>query len=417
MRAVAVALGIGLAACVADVVVGNLMGDDDSGMVAAALVYFVGALWLQRRHAASWWYGGAVMNLPIWMFFLTVAPTGLFRDMLLDLEVCVVAAYLGSFVGSPLTHRPEMRQVVALIQLLGAVVGTVVSFRYISQVPGSLWFIPVGFMVVCSFVGLAGVLLLRGHPYGWSLSLLAQAVQIPALHLAIGGFLVVVGLGLHLRVDLYGHPSWHGFLGSEFGVFWAAKKDAPWVGLNAVAMLLTWLLVARREVFVSRLVGRGTLADSLWSAPDVTMDMAGVPAADEGTSPVTGWLLPLTWLLVFYVGGLVLLNGVVLAFGADAVESATRMSVTEPSGDPLWWALGQVPSVVFVFACVGALMHERALAWAAVVTAWVIVVMLLVQAALQLLQLRLSIPLLAAVLIVFAVQLTRLLRAKGRVGT
>jgi hypothetical protein len=132
---------------------------------------------------------------------------------------------------------------------------------------------------------------------------------------------------------------------------------------------------------------------------------------------VTGWLLPLTWLLVFYFGGLVLLNLVVLAFGADAVESATRISVTEPSGDPLWWALGQLPSVVFVFACIGALMQERAFAWAAVVAAWVIVVILLVQAALQLLHLRPSIPLLAAVLIVFAVQMTRRLRAKRRLGS
>ena len=129
-----------------------------------------------------------------------------------------------------------------------------------------------------------------------------------------------------------------------------------------------------------------------------------------------GWVLWLTWLYVALFGLGTLFGVAILILG----QNAFGLEMRGPDQVTLWWVLLQVPYIVFAIGCAGVLLKDRDFAWATVVSAWVITVVQIVQAFLQLAHLRISIPFSAFVFAAYAIGMTKLLRpspiSEGRAG-
>lgn len=104
---IAAALVIGVVGFMVFFGVGSYTGSGTMGIVGAAVVYMLGGLWLQRQRPASWWYAGAAINAPIWIFFLGPADPGQFQLYVTGLVGCLAAAYVGAFIGSQIGRSTE----------------------------------------------------------------------------------------------------------------------------------------------------------------------------------------------------------------------------------------------------------------------------------------------------------------------
>jgi len=124
----------------------------------------------------------------------------------------------------------------------------------------------------------------------------------------------------------------------------------------------------------------------------------------------TGWLLWLTWLYVAVFSVPVLFELATVVLGRNALGAMFGVDVPGMAHVRVLWLAAQVPYIAFAIGCVGLLLHDRDFAWVAVVAAWVIAVLQMVQAFLQLFHLRLAIPISAVIFAAFAVRTTRLLR-------
>ncbi len=125
----------------------------------------------------------------------------------------------------------------------------------------------------------------------------------------------------------------------------------------------------------------------------------------------TGWLLGLTWFFALVVGlGGVIASVLAIIVGPEAIAASLRLPLRMPEHFTVWWAIEQVAYLLFGLACVGVLLRDRDWARTAVVVAWVIVVLQCVDAGLQILHLRLSIPIGALLYVAFAVRTSTVLR-------
>lgn len=79
---------------------------DEYGQVAYCVACLVGGLWLGRQHPDSFWFGGAVINLPMWITFTIAAlieRTPQFQLHFIGLGCGVLLAYLGELIGRRLS--------------------------------------------------------------------------------------------------------------------------------------------------------------------------------------------------------------------------------------------------------------------------------------------------------------------------
>jgi hypothetical protein len=79
---------------------------DEYGQVAYCVACLVGGLWLGRQHPDSFWFGGAVINLPMWITFTIAAlieRTPQFQLHFIGLAGGLFLAYAGGLSGRRLS--------------------------------------------------------------------------------------------------------------------------------------------------------------------------------------------------------------------------------------------------------------------------------------------------------------------------
>jgi hypothetical protein len=83
----------------------SISGRGEIGIAAAAVFFVFGSAFLVRKHPASTWYGGVVINMPLWIFFKFIAEAGQFETFFWGLFVLLLTAYAGTAVGLWLTRN------------------------------------------------------------------------------------------------------------------------------------------------------------------------------------------------------------------------------------------------------------------------------------------------------------------------
>jgi hypothetical protein len=98
-RPLALALTIGIIGFVVWFGFASLSGRGEVGIAAACVFYLLGGGVLYQKYPESAWYGGIVVNLLVWAFFLFGAEPGQFALYLRGLLACLGSAYAGTLTG------------------------------------------------------------------------------------------------------------------------------------------------------------------------------------------------------------------------------------------------------------------------------------------------------------------------------
>ena len=78
---------------------GSISGIGEIGVIATSVTYLYISASLVRKNTYSWWYIGAVINLPIWSFMIFVADEGQFLIYIWGLITMLLCSYAGTFIG------------------------------------------------------------------------------------------------------------------------------------------------------------------------------------------------------------------------------------------------------------------------------------------------------------------------------
>jgi hypothetical protein len=106
--AIILAFLFGLLGLVVMFVAGSWSGSGDYAVIAGCSLFLFGNAWLSKRFPSGNLFYGLLMNAPAWLFFILLADSGQFRGAVIGLVVCLVAAYVGMFLGiklSPMGSR------------------------------------------------------------------------------------------------------------------------------------------------------------------------------------------------------------------------------------------------------------------------------------------------------------------------
>jgi hypothetical protein len=141
----------------------------------------------------------------------------------------------------------RLRQIIAWIEIAGAAWGTPASCALFSEARGGLVALGIAFALFFTVIGLAGVLLLRNHAWGVPLSLCAQGMQLPVFLSPGPSYYANAGLGLRLTADTDWNLGWYVHLGTQLHYSWQSDRTTTTIGINAVAAVLLYLLIARVE--------------------------------------------------------------------------------------------------------------------------------------------------------------------------
>ena len=145
--------------------------------------------------------------------------------------------------------------------------------------------------------------------------------------------------------------------------------------------------------------------------------MTAPTAPSDRPFVATGWLLWLTWAYVAVFGIGLVLQVATLALGWNPLGALFRIQAPDIGQISVAWLLVQLPYIAFAIGCVGVLLRDRDFAWVAVISAWVIAAVQSVEAFLQLLHLRLSVPISALIFVAYAVRATKVLRPARPIAT
>ncbi len=104
-HSVAGALLMGLLVGVVLFAFGSVSGRSETGVLAAAFFSLLSGVTLVRKYPASMWYGGALINIPLWLFFKFWAEPGQFELLFWGLTAILFSSYAGTFIGSWLSKR------------------------------------------------------------------------------------------------------------------------------------------------------------------------------------------------------------------------------------------------------------------------------------------------------------------------
>ena len=141
----------------------------------------------------------------------------------------------------------SVRKTVAVVEILGASWSVLAAVHLFLTTPGIL--IPWSFLIITlgwfSLVGLAGVLLLRDKRSGWTLSVVAQALQL--LQITAGSVAFRLLAGPQATVSLVeGHLRWFVGMTSSIGL-WREQGDPALIAVNFVPLLLLGALAQRPQ--------------------------------------------------------------------------------------------------------------------------------------------------------------------------
>ena len=79
--------------------VGSISGRGEVGFIAGCILYLFFGSFLARKHTSGWWYIGALLNIPIWTFFIFLADAGQFDLYFRGLLGLIISSYTGTFIG------------------------------------------------------------------------------------------------------------------------------------------------------------------------------------------------------------------------------------------------------------------------------------------------------------------------------
>jgi hypothetical protein len=134
-RSVAGAIFMGLLGGVVLFAFGSVSGRGEIGVLAAAFFCLLSGVMLVRKYPASMWYGGAVINIPLWIFFTFWADPGQFEFLFWGLAAILFSSYAGTFVGSWLSKRRIVFSRTTKALLVAFPVVMIVMAAYILNAP------------------------------------------------------------------------------------------------------------------------------------------------------------------------------------------------------------------------------------------------------------------------------------------
>jgi hypothetical protein len=143
----------------------------------------------------------------------------------------------------------RLRQAIAWIEIAGAAWGASLSYSLYAQIGAGVvvLVLAIAFTLFFTLIGLAGVLLLRNHRWGVPLSLVAQGIQLPVFLSSGPSYYSNAGLGLRLTADTDWNVGFYVHLGTQLHYSWQSDRTTTTIGINVVAAVLLYLLVARVE--------------------------------------------------------------------------------------------------------------------------------------------------------------------------
>ena len=141
----------------------------------------------------------------------------------------------------------RLRLAIGWFEVFGASFGALIAYQLFGQVVAVLPLLAVGFILFFTLIGLAGILLVRNHPWGVPLSLIMQGMQVPVFLSPGPSYYANAGLGLRLSVDSQMNLGFYTFFGTQLHYSWQSDRTATTVGVNLVAVALIYLLIARVE--------------------------------------------------------------------------------------------------------------------------------------------------------------------------
>ena len=134
-RSVVVALLMGLLGCAVLFAFGSVSGRGEIGVVAAVFFYLLSGVVLVRKYPASTWYGGALINIPLWIFFKFWAEPGQFELLFWGLAAALLSSYAGTFIGLWLLKRKIVFSRTAKTLLVAIPIVLTVMIAYILNAP------------------------------------------------------------------------------------------------------------------------------------------------------------------------------------------------------------------------------------------------------------------------------------------
>ncbi len=127
--AIILAILCGLVGLVVMFVAGSWSGSGDYAILAACTLFLFGNTWLAKRFPSGNFLYGLLINIPAWLFFIVLADPGQFRSAITGLVACLVAAYLGMFLGVKMSViSPGASKLIFSISLPVVIIGLVVLF-------------------------------------------------------------------------------------------------------------------------------------------------------------------------------------------------------------------------------------------------------------------------------------------------
>jgi hypothetical protein len=134
-RSVAGALLIGLLGCAVLVASSSVSGRGEIGVLAAMFFYLLSGVVLAQKYPASVWYGGALINIPLWIFFKFRTESGQCELHYGSLVAILLSSYAGTLIGSWLLKRKIVFSRTTKTLLVGIPIVLIVMVAYILNAP------------------------------------------------------------------------------------------------------------------------------------------------------------------------------------------------------------------------------------------------------------------------------------------
>lgn len=145
--------------------------------------------------------------------------------------------------------RNLITKLIAIIEIVGGALGFVLNVYLAFEIYPEVFQnnLPIGeisFITCIMLFGLAayafaffsGLFLFKGHPRGYSMSLVTQALQIPQL--LIAGVTYYFGVGMHFVIAYSNEVvSSNFFLGSSWEIKYSEAPLETFIGINVIALI------------------------------------------------------------------------------------------------------------------------------------------------------------------------------------
>jgi hypothetical protein len=138
IRAVVSAILIGLLGFVVFFAFGSVSGRGEIGVAATFIFYLLGGLSLTKKYTACKWYGGVVINIPIWIVFKFWAETGQFEIYFWGLVAFLISSYAGMFLGLWILKRKIELNRTTKVLLISSPFLLIVLTAYILNLPKTI---------------------------------------------------------------------------------------------------------------------------------------------------------------------------------------------------------------------------------------------------------------------------------------